>query len=141
MTLGARLLNAVERIGNRLPDPVFLFQWLIAGLVVLSLVGAGAGWSAVNPVTGDVLQAKSLLSGENLEKLIIGMPKTLADFPPLGLVITIIYGASVAERTGAPCAPRYGGCKNGDPQEESSITATGSPLLALPIRQLMGDAH
>lgn len=87
MTLGARLLNAVERIGNRLPDPVFLFLWLIAGLVVLSMVGAAAGWSAVNPVTGDVLQAKSLLSGENLEKLIIGMPQTLADFPPLGFVL------------------------------------------------------
>ena len=28
------------------------------------------------------------------------MPRTLADFPPLGIVITIIYGASVAERTG-----------------------------------------
>lgn len=64
------------------------------------MVGAGLCWSAVNPVTGDQLVAKSLLSTENLEQLIIGMPRTLADFPPLGIVITIIYGASVAERTG-----------------------------------------
>ena len=100
MSLASRALNAVERIGNRLPDPVFLFLWLIVGLIVLSMVGAGLGWSAVNPVTGDQLVAKSLLSAENLEQLIIGMPRTLADFPPLGIVITIIYGASVAERTG-----------------------------------------
>ncbi|MDQ8030359.1 MAG: AbgT family transporter, partial [Brevundimonas sp.] len=100
MAIGARVLNTVERIGNRLPDPVFLFLWLILGLVVLSLVGAGLGWSAVNPVTGDTLAAQSLLSPENLERLIIGMPKTLAEFPPLGIVITIIYGASVAERSG-----------------------------------------
>ena len=100
MSLASRALNAVERIGNRLPDPVFLFLWLIGGLIVLSMVGAGLGWSAVNPVTGDQLVAKSLLSAENLEQLIIGMPRTLADFPPLGIVITIIYGASVAERTG-----------------------------------------
>jgi len=100
MGISARVLNTIERVGNRLPDPVFLFLWLILGLVVLSLVGAGLGWSAVNPVTGDLLQAKSLLSPENLEKLFIGMPRTLADFPPLGIVITIIYGASVAERTG-----------------------------------------
>jgi aminobenzoyl-glutamate transport protein len=100
MTIGARVLNTVERIGNRLPDPVFLFLWLILGLVVLSLVGSGLGWSAVNPVTGDTLVAQSLLSAENLERLIIGMPKTLAEFPPLGIVITIIYGASVAERSG-----------------------------------------
>lgn len=59
MSLAARLLNTIERVGNRLPDPVFLFLWLILGLIVLSLVGAGLGWSAVNPVTGDVLQAES----------------------------------------------------------------------------------
>jgi len=100
MALGARVLNGVERIGNKLPDPVFLFLWLILGLVALSLAGAGLGWSAVNPVTGELMQAKSLLSSENLEKLIIGMPRTLADFPPLAIVITIIYGASVAERSG-----------------------------------------
>jgi len=93
-------LGFVERTGNRLPDPVFLFLWLILGLVVLSIVGANLGWAAVNPVTGEALAAQSLLSPENLEKLIIGMPKTLTDFPPLGIVITIIYGAAVAERTG-----------------------------------------
>lgn len=100
MAFGSRVLNAVEKIGNRLPDPVFLFLWLIAGLIGLSLVGAAAGWSAVNPVTGDTLVAQSLLSPANLEQLIIGMPRTLADFPPLAIVITIIYGASVAERSG-----------------------------------------
>lgn len=100
MTIGSRVLNGIERIGNKLPDPVFLFLWLIGGLVVLSLVGAGLGWSAVNPVTGDTLAAKSLLAPENLERLIIGMPSTLTDFPPLGIVVTIIYGASVAERSG-----------------------------------------
>ena len=100
MTMGSRVLNGIERIGNKLPDPVFLFLWLIGGLVVLSLVGAGLGWSAVNPVTGDTLAAKSLLAPENLERLIIGMPSTLTDFPPLGIVVTIIYGASVAERSG-----------------------------------------
>ncbi|KQY96516.1 AbgT family transporter [Brevundimonas sp. Root1423] len=100
MTIGTRVLNGIERIGNRLPDPVFLFLWLIGGLIVLSLVGAGLGWSAVNPVTGDTLRAESLLSPENLAQLIIGMPSTLTNFPPLGIVVTIIYGASVAERSG-----------------------------------------
>ncbi len=100
MTETRGFLGFIERTGNRLPDPVFLFLWLIVGLIVLSLVGSGLGWSAVNPVTGETMAAKSLLSAENLEKLIIGMPRTLADFPPLAIVVTIIYGASVAERTG-----------------------------------------
>src|SRR5687768_2096875 len=100
MTFGSRVLNGIERVGNKLPDPVFLFLWLIGGLIVLSLVGAGLGWSAVNPVTGDTLVAESLLSPDNLSQLLIGMPSTLTSFPPLGIVVTIIYGASVAERSG-----------------------------------------
>lgn len=100
MTIGSRVLNGIERIGNRLPDPVFLFLWFILALIVLSLVGAGLGWQSVNPVTGDLLQAKSLLAPENLEKLFIGMPKTLAAFPPLGIVLTVVYGAAIAERAG-----------------------------------------
>jgi aminobenzoyl-glutamate transport protein len=100
MTIGSRVLNGIERIGNRLPDPVFLFLWLIGGLIILSMVGAGLGWSAVNPVTGDTLAAESLLSPGNLQQLFIGMPSTLTSFPPLGIVVTIIYGASVAERSG-----------------------------------------
>lgn len=100
MSIGSRVLNGIERVGNKLPDPVFLFLWLIGALVVLSLIGAGLGWSAVNPVTGDTLVAESLLSPDNLKQLLIGMPSTLTDFPPLGIVVTIIYGASVAERSG-----------------------------------------
>lgn len=100
MGVSSGFLSVVERIGNRLPDPVFLFLWLIGGLILLSLIGAGLGWSAVNPVTGETMAAQSLLSSENLGKLIIGMPRTLADFPPLAIVVTIIYGAAVAERTG-----------------------------------------
>ena len=100
MAFGSRVLNGIERVGNKLPDPVFLFLWLIGGLIVLSLVGAGLGWSAVNPVTGDTLVAESLLSPDNLSQLLIGMPSTLTSFPPLGIVVTIIYGASVAERSG-----------------------------------------
>jgi aminobenzoyl-glutamate transport protein len=100
MASGFGILNAVERIGNKLPDPVFLFLWFILALIILSLVGAGLGWESVNPVTGDVLRAQSLLSPENLSKLIIDMPKTLAAFPPLGIVLTVVYGAAVAERAG-----------------------------------------
>ena len=93
-------LGLVERTGNSLPDPVFLFLWFILALIVLSIVGAGLGWATVNPVTGDALQAQSLLSTDNLSKLFIDMPKTLAAFPPLGIVLTVVYGAAVAERAG-----------------------------------------
>ena len=34
----SRALDAVERVGNRLPDPVLIFLWLIVAVVALSVV-------------------------------------------------------------------------------------------------------
>ena len=93
-------LDRVERLGNALPDPVFIFLGLIALLVAVSVAAALFGWSAVNPMTGETLVAKSLLSEDNVGKLLTAMPDTMAHFPPLGLILVVMLGAAVAERSG-----------------------------------------
>lgn len=93
-------LDRVERLGNALPDPVFIFLGLIALLVAVSVAAALFGWSAVNPMTGETLVAKSLLSQDNVAKLLTAMPDTMAHFPPLGLILVVMLGAAVAERSG-----------------------------------------
>ncbi len=98
--LALRFLDGVERLGDRLPDPVFIFVWLIGALVVASVICAGLGLSVVNPATQETMVAESLLSPENLRQLIVDMPKTLTSFPPLGLVLLVMLGAGVAERVG-----------------------------------------
>lgn len=100
MGIGSGVLTFVEKAGNRLPDPVFIFVWLIAILMGFSVFGAGQGWQVVNPVTQDVIQAQSLFSSENIRKLFEDMPKTLTSFAPLGYVLVVMLGAGVAERTG-----------------------------------------
>lgn len=95
-----RFLDAVERLGNALPDPVFIFLIIIAVVAVASIVGALLGWSAVNPVTKETFLATSLLTEANLEKLLVEMPRTFAGFAPLGLVLTVVLGAGVADRSG-----------------------------------------
>lgn len=95
-----RVLDAVERLGDRLPDPVFIFLWLIGALVVASVVSAGVGLTAVNPVTDETLVAKSLLAPENVRTLLTEMAKTFTGFAPLGLVLLVMLGAGVAERVG-----------------------------------------
>ena len=97
---GTRLLDRIEKIGDALPDPVFIFAFCIALLMVVSVIASGAGWSATNPVTGAHLKTQSLLSEANLSKLLVDMPDTLTGFPPLGLVLVVMLGAAVAERTG-----------------------------------------
>jgi aminobenzoyl-glutamate transport protein len=52
---------------------------------------------AGNPV---VVQAASLVSPENMRRLLVEMPTTFAHFHPLGYVVVVMLGAGVAERTG-----------------------------------------
>lgn len=95
-----RFLDRVERLGNALPDPVMIFVIIIVVLVLLSVIGAAAGWNAVNPVTGEVLAAKSLLSEALVRQLLMEMPKTYTGFAPFGLALTLILGAGIADQSG-----------------------------------------
>jgi len=100
-------LGWVERTGNRLPDPVLLFVYFIAILIALSVVASLAGWSAIHPAEIDpdtgihrIITVESLLSEENLRRLLTLVPETFTHFPPLGFVLTVMLGAGVAERSG-----------------------------------------
>jgi aminobenzoyl-glutamate transport protein len=100
-------LGWVERTGNRLPDPVFIFFYLIIALVVISVACALLGVSAVHPTEVDeatgsnaVIAAVSLLSAENIQRLWVEMPATFTHFHPLGYVLVVMLGAGVAERSG-----------------------------------------
>lgn len=107
------LLSLVERVGNKLPEPAMIFVWLIAILMLLSALGAWLGWSASLNYTGKeapqwgelengvlTYRATSLFSEENVARLLTEMPRTLTGFAPLGLVMVLILGAAVAERSG-----------------------------------------
>ena len=101
------ILGWIERSGNKLPDPVFLFFWLIAILVAVSVIASLAGWSALHPTEIDeatgsarVIEAVSLLSAANIQRLWVDMPATFTHFHPLGYVLVVMLGAGVAERAG-----------------------------------------
>lgn len=83
-----------------MPDPALIFVILIAALALASWFAAAAELSAVHPRTGETLLAESLFSTDNLRRLLVEMPQTFTAFPPLGLVIVIMLGAAVAERSG-----------------------------------------
>jgi aminobenzoyl-glutamate transport protein len=98
--LAMRFLDGVERLGDKLPDPVFIFVWLVLALVAASAICASLGVQVVNPGTGETLVAESLLDPANVQKLLVEMPKTLTGFAPLGYVLLVMLGAGVAERVG-----------------------------------------
>jgi len=103
---GGGFLGWVERTGNKLPDPAFIFLYLIVALVFISVLTDMAGVSALHPTQKTdagspiVIAAMSLLAPENIQRLWVEMPATFTHFHPLGYVLVVMLGAGVAERTG-----------------------------------------
>lgn len=108
----SRLLNAVERAGNRLPDPMTLF---IAGTIivmVMSEIAVSAGWSVEKTTrerdkdtqelvtTTTTVEAVSLLRGDGAYFSINSLVDNFTGFAPLGIVLVGMLGIGVAEKTG-----------------------------------------
>lgn len=93
-------LGVIESIGNKLPDPFWLF--VILGVVVLitSWIGAKVGMSATNPQTGEKVRVTNLLTSEGLSEIVSSVVKNYISFPPLGLILVVMLGVAVAEHSG-----------------------------------------
>jgi aminobenzoyl-glutamate transport protein len=99
-------LGLIERAGNKLPDPAFIFFYLIIIMVIVSTIAAMGGLSVLHPTqTGEdgqprIVTAVSALSPESLRHLLVEMPEIFTSFHPLGYVLVVMLGAGVAERAG-----------------------------------------
>ena len=95
-----RVLNWIEWLGNKLPDPFWLFLMLAGIVLLLSWILSAVGLSAVNPATGETVAVTNLLSPEGLRKMVSEAVTNFVEFPPLGLVIVVLLGVAVAEQSG-----------------------------------------
>lgn len=88
----------IEKVGNLLPNPFWLF-WILA--IILAVVSAFlAGVSTTNPATGAVVEVESMLTAEGL-RMVLGTAVTnFATFPPMATIITVLLGIAVAEKSG-----------------------------------------
>ncbi len=102
-----RFLNMVERVGNKLPDPVTIFVVLWFVVMILSYFVSKSGVSAVHPgvideTTGEnlIVQGVNLLSKEQLQNFLKNVVVNFTSFAPLGLVLVTMIGAGLAEKSG-----------------------------------------
>ena len=95
-----RILNKVEVIGNKLPDPAVMFASLIVIIWVLSLILSNLPFSGVHPLTGNELAVTNLLAAEPMADFLSNMVNTFMNFAPLGVVLVAMLGVGVAERSG-----------------------------------------
>ena len=93
-------LRWVEQMGNKLPHPFWIFVWICIIIVVLSAITAFLGVSAIDPGTGQLVEAQNLISGDGLRRFVEEMVSNFAMFAPFGLVLVMLMGVSIAERSG-----------------------------------------
>jgi aminobenzoyl-glutamate transport protein len=96
----ARFVDSIERVGNRLPDPITLFVLLALLVIVISWIAARMGVSAEHPATGAPVNVVNLLSADGIRRMLTEAVRNFTAFPPLGLVIVVIIGIAVTERSG-----------------------------------------
>lgn len=95
-----RVLAFVERIGNRLPDPFFLFVYLFAALAVITTVVAACHVTVTVPGTAQPVAVKGLFTGEGVRFLLSKLVDNFVTFPPLGNVLVMLLAVGLAERAG-----------------------------------------
>ncbi|MBC7277674.1 AbgT family transporter [Nocardioides sp.] len=95
-----RAMGVIERVGNALPHPFWLFWILAAILAVISAICAAAGVSVISPSDGEEVVVQNLISGDGLAMAVSTMVSNFAEFPPMATIVVVIMGVAVAERTG-----------------------------------------
>lgn len=95
-----KALDAVERIGNKLPDPAILFFYLLVFVWVLSAILSPFDFGKVHPLDGSSLNVNNLLTGTEMANFLSSMVKTFVLFAPLGIVLVAMLGVGVAEHSG-----------------------------------------
>ena len=96
----AGFLGWIEKIGNKLPDPFWLFVILSGVVAVSSWLASRAGLSAVDPSSGEEIRVENLLKGENLSRMVSDAVENFIAFPPLGVILAVMLGVAIAEKTG-----------------------------------------
>ncbi|NEP11546.1 MAG: AbgT family transporter [Symploca sp. SIO2C1] len=94
------ILQRVENVGNRLPDPVTIFIVLCFIIIIVSAIASGMGVSVTHPATKETIEAVSILTPDGIRRIVSEAVSNFVSFPPLGTVLVAILGFGVAEYTG-----------------------------------------
>lgn len=99
-SIGTRLLDLVERAGNKLPDPAILFVFAL--IIVWAVSALLDGHAFELPAKGgDVTRhVTSQLTGDAMATFLSDMVRTFTNFAPLGIVLVALLGVGVAESAG-----------------------------------------
>ncbi|MEJ5920046.1 AbgT family transporter [Corynebacterium sp. H78] len=93
-------LATLERVGNALPNPFWLFVILAGVVIISSWIGSAAGMTAKDPATGDTIAVQNLATAEYFQKMVTDAVTNFTEFAPLGLILVCMLGVAIAEYSG-----------------------------------------
>lgn len=107
-TVMQRLLDAIERVGNKVPHPVVLFLLLIFAVILLShllhRLGVRATYERIHVETHQVetttTAVRSLLSPDGIRFIFTSVVSNFINFGPVGIIVVAMIGVGLAERAG-----------------------------------------
>ncbi len=94
------MLEAIERIGNKLPHPATLFAIFAGGTIILSGIVSAFDISVIHPGTQEEIRPFNLLSISGLHMILTNMVVNFTSFAPLGTVLVALLGIGVMESSG-----------------------------------------
>ena len=94
------VLRWIEVVGNKLPHPFWMFVWICIIIVITSAFTSYFGVSATQPGTGAEIVARNIATGDGLRWFLQNLVTNFAHFAPLGLVLVMLMGVSIAEQSG-----------------------------------------
>ncbi|RYE39027.1 MAG: AbgT family transporter [Hyphomicrobiales bacterium] len=94
-----RIIAAIERGGNKLPHPFWLF-WILAGVLGVSSLALSLFGVSVTLPDSDEVVVQNLLSLDGIAFAAESALKNFAEFPPLAVIVVVFLGVSIAEKSG-----------------------------------------
>lgn len=102
-----KITHAIEKVGNKLPHPFWLFTILIFVVIILSKIFSSMGVSVMATVLGpdgalvqQQVAVKNLMTAETFNKYMGSLTTTYVNFAPLGQLILMVMSVGFAEKVG-----------------------------------------
>ena len=106
-----KFLDFVEKIGNKLPNPLTLFVILSFVIVILSYfinkMGISVSYDVTNKTDAGVIETVkkdaaivSLMNAEGIRYIFSSMVENFKNYPPLGTTLIAMLGVGLAEGAG-----------------------------------------
>ncbi len=101
-------LDAIERIGNKVPHPAVIFLILLAVVIVLShllyLLGTSVTYETfdleTDQLVSNTVAVNSLLTADGIRFLFTSMIRNFMGFGPVGVILVAMIGVGLAEQAG-----------------------------------------